>query len=609
MCGIVGFKSSSNVSQPSQILMDMSKAIAHRGENDHGEFICDNIYLAHRRLSIIDIGAGHQPMTTTHNGEVYTIVYNGEIYNTDILRARLGKANIAMMTNCDTELVLKCFALDGVKSFKYLNGIFAFAIYCALSKKLYIVRDQMGVKPLFYYRKKKDFAFSSEIKGLLQHPNISPALGINGIRELFGVAPARSIGKTPYNNIYELPSGYYALLQGEKLRKTRYFKLTSQPHTITAQETATKLQAMFEDIVKKQLVSDVNIGMFLSGGVDSSIITALSANAIQDRLKTFSVDYVDSKTNFVASDFTPTRDNDFINMMVEKYNIAHKYHTLSTASLYESLKTALECRDFPAMADIDSSLLLFTEQVKKDITVSLSGEFADEIFCGYPWFYRQDALCSNTFPWSINLELREQTLAPHLRTKAKLAEYVKKEYNHALTQVPLMPNETQIEKQMKTLSYLTMYYFGANLLERGDRMSMKNGMEVRVPFTDPNLVQFAYNIPWDIKNYGGYEKGILREAFKNELPEAILFRKKCPYPKSHDPNYLKLVAEAISKLIANTTHPVWRIVSINHIKTMLGDSTQDSRPWFGQLMNKPQYLAFILQIAMWLEEYNIKLLV
>ncbi len=609
MCGIIGFKSNKKIHQPAKVLSDMSLAIAHRGENDHGEFICDNIYLAHRRLSIIDIGAGHQPMTATYKGEVYTIVYNGEIYNSAYLIDRIKKTGIAIDTNCDTELVLKCFAIDGTKCFKYLNGIFAFAIYCSISKKLYIARDQMGVKPLFYYKKGEDFAFSSEIKGLLAHPRIEAKLGIGGVRELFGIAPARSIGKTPYNDIKELPSGYYAVLSDKKLTKVRYFTLRSVSHDMTAEETSTKLRSMFEDIVKKQLVSDVNIGMFLSGGVDSSIITAISATAIQDRLKTFSVDYVDSQKNFVASDFTPTRDNEFINMMVERYNIAHKYHVLSTTALYDSLDAALTSRDYPAMADIDSSLLLFTEKVKEDITVSLSGEFADEIFCGYPWFYREDTLSSGTFPWSINLDLREQTLAPSLRGKAKLSEYVQQEYNKALNSVPLSQNELPEDKQMKILSYLTMYYFGANLLERGDRMSMRNGMEVRVPFTDPELVQFAYNIPWDIKNYGGYEKGILRESFKDYLSEAILFRKKSPYPKSHDPKYYDLVLDAINNLVAEKSHPVWSIVSIEKINAVIADSTNDSRPWFGQLMNKPQYLAFILQIAMWLTKYNVKVLV
>ncbi|MFI3229139.1 MAG: asparagine synthase (glutamine-hydrolyzing) [Bacillota bacterium] len=608
MCGIIGYKNSNNITNPTAVLNKMSEAIAHRGENDHGAYQYGDIFLAHRRLSIIDLGGGHQPMSFSYKGDTYTIVYNGEIYNGDYLRARLTAANIAIETTCDTELVLKCFALDNTKSFKYLNGIYAFAIYSTKQDELYLVRDHMGVKPLFYYRKSKSFAFSSEIKGLFAHPEISAKLGINGVRELFGIAPARSVGKTIYNDIYELPSGHYAIFCNNRLTIRKYFSLKSAHHLLNAPETAQKLQDMMTKIVHSQLVSDVNIGMFLSGGVDSSIITALSATAINDRLKTFSVDYVDSDKNFVQSDFTPARDNAYINMMVDRYNIQHKYHTLATEDLFDSLMSALVARDYPAMADIDSSLLLFTEKVKRDITVSLSGEFADEIFCGYPWFYREDALTADTFPWSIDLDLREETLAPRLRTRANIKRYVEKEYKKACSRVPLMDNETDKNRQMKIMSYLTMYYFGANLLERGDRMSMANGMEVRVPFTDPDLVQFAYNIPWDIKNYGGYEKGILREAFRTSLPHDVLFRKKSPYPKSHDPNYANMVESAIKQLLLDTQNPIWRIVSRSKIGDVL-TSASHSRPWFGQLMNKPQYLAFILQIAMWLEVYDVEILV
>lgn len=606
MCGINGFINFNYPKKQAKIILaKMNQILAHRGENDSGTFVHGQCYLGHQRLSIIDIANGHQPMSYTYRGKTYTIVYNGELYNSAELRGKLLARHIRLHTTCDTELVLKAFALDGAKVLRALNGIFAFAIYEAPTDRLYLVRDPLGVKPLFYSQQNDKLAFASEIKALFAHPTIQPRVNHDGLRELFGIGPARTPGKTVYTDINEIKPGEYAWWENGKLTKQTYFKIKSRVHRDSPTATIKKIKTMLTNIVQKQLVSDVRVGLMLSGGLDSSAITALAARTGQ-ALKTFSVDYVGNADNFQPTDFSPTRDNYYIDLVAKQYQAEHSYKVLSSADLCHTLREALIARDYPAMADIDSSMLLFCRALKADITVCLSGEFADEIFCGYPWFYRADTANATTFPWSIDLTMREHTIAKHLRSTLKIKDFVAQTYAAAVAEVPLSPTDTPADRQMKIYSYLTMRWFGLNLLERTDRMAMRCGLEVRVPFTDVDLVQYAYNIPWTMKNYGGQEKGILRAAVADILPDEVVNRKKCPYPKTVDPVYNDLVEQRVRGLLSDEEHPVWQIVDMDYVAQVLHDTNpHNARPWFGQLMQRPQYLAFICQIAMWLTEYHV----
>lgn len=606
MCGINGFINFNyKRSQAKTLLNQMNQCLAHRGSDDSGTFVHGKTYLGHQRLSIIDVANGHQPMSYTYHGKTYTIVYNGELYNATALRKKLTARKIHLHTTCDTEIILKTFALDGVKTLQQLNGIFAFAIYEAPTNRLFLARDPLGVKPLFYSLQNGQFAFSSEIKALFVHPTILPRVNLDGLRELFGVAPARTPGKTVYRDILELKPGEYAWWQDGKLVTKTYFKLKSQVHHDNATTTIKKLKTKLQKIVQNQLTSDVNVGLMLSGGLDSSAITALAARTGQT-LKTFSVDYVGNADHFQPTDFSPSRDNYYIDLVAQQYQTQHHYQVLHATDLCYALQEALTARDYPSMADIDSSLLLFCRAIKNKITVCLSGEFADEIFCGYPWFYRTDTANATTFPWAIDLTMRESTIAKPLRAKLNIQDFVQKTYATAVTEVPLSPTDSPADRQMKIYSYLTMRWFGLNLLERGDRMAMRCGLELRVPFTDVDLVQYVYNIPWSIKNYGKQEKGILRAAVADILPQAVVKRKKCPYPKIIDPSYTTLIEQRIRNLLTDENHPVWQIVDFDYVATVLNDTNpQNTRPWFGQLMQRPQYLAFIYQIALWLNEYHV----
>ncbi len=609
MCGIIGFtKYNNEIENPNELLENMTNKLKKRGETAHGYYITENVFLGHRRLSIIDLENGAQPMSRTdEEGNKYTIVYNGELYNADELRNLFKAFDIELSSKSDTELILKGYIHFKEKILNYLTGIFAFVIYDELNEEIFLARDQIGVKPLYYTVYNDDLFFSSEIKGILEYEKIDRILSINGVRKLFGIGPAKMLGESVFDNIFEIKPGYFAKFKGGKFTTREYFKIRSTDHTDDVITTAKKIRQMLTNSITSQLVSDVDIGCFLSGGVDSSIIAGVASNYLKDEtLKTFSVDYIDNDKNFIKSDFVPSRDNYYIDIMKNEYNLNHKYITLDNTLLYNSLYEAMIARDVPSMADIDSSLLLFCREVKQDVTVSLSGEYSDEIFCGYPWFYREDTLNSNTFPWSVSLKLRNELLNKDIFTKVNLQGYVEEMYTKALEEVPLEDTKNEDDIKMKQLSYLTMFYFGSNLLDRSDRMSMASSLEVRVPFADHNLVEYVYNIPWEIKNYNNMEKGILREAFKDIIPDEVLFRKKSPYPKTCSPIYSFEVETLLEEIITLDDCRIKEIVDIDFVKKIIAMKDADfERPWFGQLMLRPQLMAYLIQLEMWLKKYQI----
>ena len=380
-------------------------------------------------------------------------------------------------------------------------------------------------------------------------------------------------------------------------------------HTDDFATTCSTVKELLTDAIERQLVSDVPLCTFLSGGLDSSIITLYSANYCRKHdlpmINTYSVDYVDNDKNFQKTDFQPNSDSDYINLITNKLGTKHHTIYLDTPELADSLKEAMIARDLPGMADVDSSLLLFCKAVKKEATVSIMGECADEIFGGYPWFFREDALSSGTFPWSINISGRQHLLNPELQEKIDLKEYIDYRYNESLNEVELLNVDSKETKEKRKITYLTMNWFMQTLLSRTDRMGMYNGFELRVPFCDYRLAEYVWNIPWEIKALHGREKGLLRYIMKDELPKEIVDRKKSPYPKTWNPTYLKKVKGILTEIMQNPESPITSLLNKDDILEILNtDGKSFSRPWFGQLMTGPQLMAYICQVNMWLETYK-----
>ena len=610
MCGFVGFVDyQKDTSKMKNVLVQMNESISKRGPDEDGYYIKENVALGHKRLIVIDPEGGKQPMVETFSFGEFAIVYNGQIYNTKELKETLEENGFTFKSHSDTEVLLKSYIHFGKDVVNHLNGIFAFAIWNTKTNELFLARDHFGVKPLFYTIQNGAIIFASEIKALFQYPGIKKVLDKQGISELFGIGPAHTPGTTIFKEIYELKPAHFAVFNKDGLKTKRYWKLETKPHTENLEETSEHLESLLRDSITRQLVSDMPLCTFLSGGLDSSIITKFASDYCKENglppLDTYSIDYVDNDKNFVKSDFQPNSDNYYINLMNENVRTKHHNIVIDTPELASYLEDAMIARDMPGMADIDSSLLLFCKNVKKEMTVSLTGECADEIFGGYPWFFREDALNSGTFPWSIAIDERQKLLNPLIGEKVNLKEYIDFRYNESLDEVEFLETDSVETAEKRKISHLTMNWFMQTLLDRSDRMAMYNGFELRVPFCDYRLAQYLWNIPWEMKALNGREKGLLRYVARKFLPEEIVDRKKSPYPKTHNPSYLAKVKGMLTEIMQDENAPINTLLNRQYILDILStDGNAFTRPWFGQLMTGPQLMAYLCQVNMWLEKYQ-----
>ena len=609
MCGFVGFANlKENISSKTNIY-NMNESISKRGPDEDGYYYEEHVCLGHKRLIVVDPDGGKQPMSAMKDGNLYTIVYNGQLYNTKDLRSELEENGFTFDSYSDTEVLLKSFIFWKYDVVKKLNGIFSFAIWNSKKNELFLARDHFGVKPLFYTIYNNTLVFASEIKALFKYPGIEAKLDEQSIAELFGIGPARTAGLGIFKNIYEIKPAHFGIFNESGLHIERYWKLESKVHTDSLGKTCDTVRFLLEDSISRQLVSDVPLCTFLSGGLDSSIITLYASKYCKKHnlppLNTYSVDYVDNDKNFVKTDFQPNSDNYYINLMTEKLNTNHHTVVLDTPELASALEDAMIARDFPGMADVDSSLLLFCKNVKQEATVSLTGECADEIFGGYPWFFRADALNSNTFPWSIAITERQNLLNPQIASKVNLKNYIDYRYQESLDEVDILDEDSMETAEKRRISHLTLNWFMQTLLDRSDRMAMYNGFELRVPFCDYRLAEYVWNIPWEMKALHGREKGLLRYIMKDLLPEEIVDRKKSPYPKTWNPTYLATVKDMLTKIMNDSNAPINNLLNRNYILEILETNGKAfTRPWFGQLMTGPQLMAYLCQVNMWLERYN-----
>ena len=613
MCGIVGFVNyKKDLFQYKNVIENMNEKLSNRGPDESNIYLRNHVALGHKRLIVIDPDGGKQPMIEKYSFGEYVIVYNGQIYNTKELKKTLIEHNFTFQGHCDTEVLLKSYIHYGKDVVKHLNGIFSFAIWNSNTQELFLARDHFGVKPLFYTIFDDSFIFASELKAIFEYPGIPKILNKQGLAELFGIGPAHTAGFTIYKNIYEIKPAHFAIYNKSGLHIERYWKLTSKPHTDDFDITCQKLHYLLTDAISRQLVSDVPLCAFLSGGLDSSIITKFAGEYRKRNelspIHTYSVDYVDNDKNFVKSDFQPNSDNYYINLMTDNSYSVNQKIMLDTPELANALEEAMIARDMPGMADVDSSLFLFCKNVKKEQTVTLMGECADEIFGGYPWFFRDDALNSGTFPWSIAINERQKLLNPSIGEDLPLKDYIDFRYTESLKNVEILDCDTDETAEKRKISYLTINWFMQTLLERCDRMGMANGLEIRVPFCDYRLAEYMWNVPWEMKALNGREKGLLRYVCRDFLPREIVSRKKSPYPKTHNPTYLKTVKSMLLDIMKNPNAPINSLLNRKYILEILEtDGKAFSRPWFGQLMTGPQLMAYLCQVNMWLEKYEPKI--
>lgn len=462
MCGIAGFCNPNQdyldkTEYYRKILRDMSTRLHHRGPDEQGIYLSNHVGFAHARLSIIDLGTGQQPMICTLYDKSYVICYNGEIYNMNELKEDLIQRGMKFTTTSDTEVLLLGYICYGAEFVKKLNGIFAYAIADLDKNTYYLYRDPVGVKPLFYYISDDTLIFSSEIKGLFEYPGITPIIKKQGFNEIFALGPAKTPGCGVYDGVHELLSGHMLILSPSGLKDTVYWKLTSNPHTDSYDETVEKTAYLVEDAISKQMISDVPISTFLSGGIDSSIVSAVCARELKKKnkqLDTFSFDFVNNDEYFKANSYQPSRDLPYVKKMVKFLDSNHRFLLCDNVTMTQRLTDAVDARDLPCMADIESSLLHFCSLVKPYDKVVLTGECADEIFGGYPWFHSKEAFRAPTFPWSPDLIARKSLLSDDFLEYLQMDEYVKNTYETSISMTPRLDSDTKEEARRREISYL-----------------------------------------------------------------------------------------------------------------------------------------------------------
>lgn len=541
MCGISGFFDASADFTAKrhlyeQILQDMKQALTPRGPDDSGVFLTQDCGLAHTRLSIIDPAGGHQPMTRTIKDACCHIVYNGEIYNTDVLKRRLLSHGCVPKTTSDTEVILLSYLTFGADFIRDVDGIFS--------------------------------------------------------------------------GFFELPAGTRLCVTKAGIRSSSYFSLKSHPHEDSYEETIERTRFLVTDAIRRQMVSDVPLCTFLSGGVDSSLVSAVCAAETKKKghtLATYSFDFTDNHRYFQANRFQPSEDRPYVEKMAAFLGSEHHFLECTNQIQADYLKKSVDAHDFPCMADIDASLLYFCEQVSAHHKVVLTGECADEVFGGYPWFHREEFLSCGTFPWTPSLAPRMQLLDPELLRTLDMEAYVKQVYDDAITHVDILPGENETEANRRRIGYLNIRFFMQTLLNRMDRTSMSCGLEARVPFADRTLVDYVFNIPWEMKAKDGVVKNILRQSARGLLPDEILFRKKSPYPKTYDPGYEALLTDRLKDALSDPASPLLPLLNQEALRLFLEHPKDYGAPWYGQLMAGPQMIAYLLQLEYFLRKYHVSI--
>lgn len=602
MCAIAGML---GFSPGDRTIQEMLQSMERRGPDGQGIWQGKNCTLLHSRLAIVDPVGGKQPMTLEWAGERYVLVYNGELYNTEELRRQLQQEGHRFLSHSDTEVMLHAYAQWGMQCLEKCNGIFAFAVWEEGANRLFLARDRIGVKPLFYCLHGDTLTFASEIKTLFCHPGLKPSLDREGAMQLLLLGPGRLPGSGVFAGVSELEPGCCALFEGGKLQCHRYWKLRDGEYRDSMGETVEKVRYLVLDSIKRQMVSDVPVGTFLSGGLDSSIISAVCAGVMAEKgecLKTFSVDYRNNDRYFSASKFQPNSDGNYIRIMESFLNSEHRWTVLTPENLENCLEEATIARDLPGMADVDFSLLAFCKEIREDVKVALSGECADEIFGGYPWYRDPEVRAREGFPWAQNTSDRLNLLVPSLQKGGR--ELVMDACTATCRESDILPGTSALERRMKEMMNLNFRWFMQTLLDRKDRMSMYCGLEVRVPFCDWRIAEYLYTVPWEVKDHRGREKGLLRCAMEGILPEEVLYRKKSPYPKTFDPDYEGRMAARLEKILAGDS-PLFCLIDRKSLREYLAG--EHLWPWYGQLMGRPQTMAYFIQLDFWLRHYGIEL--
>ncbi|CAM3058990.1 asparagine synthase (glutamine-hydrolyzing) [Streptomyces albus] len=608
MCGITGWVSyDRNLVSERTAVEAMTETMSCRGPDDAGTWIDGPAALGHRRLAIIDLPGGRQPMSVETPDGTVAMVYSGETYNYTELRRELTGRGHRFTTDSDTEVVLRAYLEWGPALAERLNGMYAFAIWDGRSQQLVMIRDRMGIKPFYYAETSDGVLFGSEPKAILANPLARREVTLDGLRELFALI--KTPGHAVWEGMREVEPGTVVTVGRNGLRTHVYWELETRPHTDGKDETIAHVRELMDDIVRRQLVSDVPRCTLLSGGLDSSAMTALAARQLREStgetVRSFAVDFVGQTENFVPDELRGTPDTPFVHDVARESATEHQDIVLSSDELAdpEVRSRVIRARDIPmGLGDMDASLYLLFKAIRQHSTVALSGESADEVFGGYKQFFDEEARKGGTFPWLVqfsNTFGEDDSILSNSVTRAlDLPGYIRDNYASAVSQVQRLEGESDFEYRMRVICHLHLTRFVRVLLDRKDRASMAVGLEVRVPFCDHRLVEYVYNTPWSLKSFDGREKSLLREATADVLPRSVYERVKSPYPSTQDPKYHTKLQENVRDLLAKPSHQVFDLVNRDWLERAVKVDT----PQIAQAGRRG--LERALDLALWMDMYS-----
>ena len=571
------------------VLDDMCGALKHRGGQTKTRFLGANFGLAQTSRG----KHGHEE-AAAYNEQAF-IVTDGTLFCADRTPTGAGEAALRLILH------------TGIDCITRLNGTFAGAAYAAAERRLYLFRDHLGVKPLFFTMAGGAVVFASEMKALFRYPGVEAAVGHDGLCEVLGLGPARRELSGVFKNVFSILPGHYAIFDANGFQQVKYWGFDSAPCLDDFAEAATTVAELLQEAVAAQ-ARGRGVCTLLSGGLDSSIVTALLASGQTRPVDTFSFDFKDSDVHFKANAFQAERDRPYVEMMSRLFGTRHTFLECDSNDLADALTDAMIARDLPGMADIDSSLLVFSRRVAESHSVALTGECADELFNGYPWFHRAELVQAEGFPWSRDMHVRKAFLRDDVLDTLDIDGFAQAAFEASRNDVPVPVGEDSQHERERRISYLTIKWVMATLIDRGDRMCGAAGLDARVPFADKRLAAYLWNIPWAVKSQSGV-KSLLRAAFTGLLPDELLQRRKNPYPKTYNPAYEALLAERLLAVLGDANAPIRALADPAKVRAFIETPLDYGKPWYGQLMAGPQMLAYWLQLNEWLKVYRVKVTV
>ncbi|MEU5307934.1 asparagine synthase (glutamine-hydrolyzing) [Streptomyces sp. NPDC021562] len=607
MCGIAGWVDwRRDLTQSGPVVERMTKTLVPRGPDAQESWISPHAALGHSRLAVIDLDGGRQPMVRTDRaGGQVALTFSGEIYNFRELRAELSTLGWTFRTRSDTEVLLTAYLEWGTDFTHRLNGMYAFAVWDERARRLVLVRDRFGVKPLYYARTGDGVVFASEPKALLAHPEISAELDAEGVAELMAVPRARTPGHGTFRGIHEVRPGHLLVATDNGVRESAYWRLEARPHTDDFTTTTATVRSLLEDIVDHQVVADVPVGTLLSGGIDSSAVTALAARALGGGLTSFAVN--PPAAGGPGSDtWRPSSDGPFAALVASSLGIGHVVSDIDVDTLVERFDAGLQARDLPGWGDLDTTMYLLFQTIRRHCTVALSGEAADEMFGGYLWQLDPGYVSHPSFPWMYGRRQPEILLREDVRQLIDPARYEADRYHQALAEVPRLASEDPERQHEREVFHLGLTRWLPALMDRQDRLSMAVGLEVRVPFADHRLAEYLFNVPMRLKRHAGTPKAVLREASRGLLPDEVVDRPKSAYPASRNDIYVARMRELVMDLLADPHAPVFDLVDRERVRTAVTARLGDL-PGPITAVTPAISLSYLLELNRWFEQYDVRL--